>query len=147
MKSFFEDLFTYNQLFNKKITEVLVQHENSIPDRVISLMSHIILVHRSWTNRMQGKSGLNNFWQNIPLENLLSENDKLFTITMEIVKEINLNDSFYYTNSKGVEFSNKFQDVLFHLINHSTYHRGQINALLRSGNIEPIITDYIFYKR
>lgn len=147
MKVFFEDLFSYNELVNKKIIEVLVQHENDIADRIISLMSHIILVHRSWTNRMQGKSGLNNFWQKIPLENLLSENDKLFTISMEIVKEINLNDSFNYTNSKGVEFSNTFQDVLFHLINHSTYHRGQINALLRSSNIEPVIADYIFYKR
>lgn len=147
MKVFFEDLFSYNQLVNKKIIEVLVQHENDIADRIISLMSHIILVHRSWTNRMQGKSGLNNFWQNIPLENLLSENEKLFTISMEIVKEINLNNSLNYTNSKGFEFSNTFQDVLFHLINHSTYHRGQINALLRSSNIEPVIADYIFYKR
>ena len=52
-----------------------------------------------------------------------------------------------YKNSKGIEFSNTVQDVIFHVINHSTYHRAQIASDLKANGIEPINTDYIFYKR
>ena len=51
------------------------------------------------------------------------------------------------TNSKGETFSNKIKDILFHIINHSTYHRAQIATDLKQNGIEPINTDYIFYKR
>ena len=37
--------------------------------------------------------------------------------------------------------------MLFHFVNHSTYHRGQIASNLKEHGIEPLVTDYIFYKR
>lgn len=33
------------------------------------------------------------------------------------------------------------------LINHSTYHRGQITMLMKEAGLETLNTDYIFYKR
>ncbi len=44
-------------------------------------------------------------------------------------------------------FTNVIQDVLFHFINHSTYHRGQIAIQMKEAGLEPIATDYIFFKR
>ncbi|NNG11293.1 MAG: damage-inducible protein DinB, partial [Arenibacter sp.] len=38
-------------------------------------------------------------------------------------------------------------DMLFHIINHSTHHRGQISVDLRNNAIEPPVLDYAFYKR
>ncbi|WP_185211767.1 DinB family protein [Sphingobacterium mizutaii] len=35
---------------------------------------------------------------------------------------------------------------MFHIINHSNYHRAQIATELRKQEIEPIQTDYIKYK-
>ena len=48
---------------------------------------------------------------------------------------------------KGNLFENKIDDILFHIINHSTYHRGQIMMLFRESGLEPIFSDYIFHKR
>ncbi|QLH28398.1 MAG: hypothetical protein HWD63_02710 [Candidatus Parvibacillus calidus] len=38
------------------------------------------------------------------------------------------------------------KDIIFHIINHSTYHRGQIAMEFRQSGLEPLNTDYIFYK-
>ncbi|MCF8317339.1 MAG: hypothetical protein K9I02_01220 [Haliscomenobacter sp.] len=52
-----------------------------------------------------------------------------------------------YSNSKGQLFSNSIQDMLFHIINHSTYHRGQVATEFKRQGLEPLVTDYIFFKR
>ena len=52
-----------------------------------------------------------------------------------------------YRNSNKKEFSNSFVEIMEHVISHSTYHRGQINLLLRTNKVEPISVDYIFYLR
>ncbi|MEA1786600.1 DinB family protein [Arenibacter sp. GZD96] len=52
-----------------------------------------------------------------------------------------------YENLEGRLFTNTLQDMLFHIINHSTYHRGQIAADFRMNNIPPLVLDYTLYKR
>ena len=53
----------------------------------------------------------------------------------------------HYTNTNGQAFDNSVRDILFNVINHSTYHRGQIAREFREYGPEPLVTDYIFYKR
>jgi uncharacterized damage-inducible protein DinB len=53
-----------------------------------------------------------------------------------------------YKNVKGEEFSNTIADILMHVVNHSTYHRGQIITMLRqTGHQSLFATDYIVYCR
>jgi uncharacterized damage-inducible protein DinB len=52
-----------------------------------------------------------------------------------------------YENSEGRTFANDVKDILFHVVNHSTHHRGQIMMDLRASGITPEPLDYIFYKR
>ena len=52
-----------------------------------------------------------------------------------------------YENSEGRLFNNTVQDILFHIINHSTHHRGQISTDFRQNGLEPLQLDYVFYKR
>lgn len=52
-----------------------------------------------------------------------------------------------YRNSNGEQFDNSIADILTHVINHSSYHRGQIFKMLRQKGEEPINTDYITYAR
>ncbi|SDK95848.1 DinB family [Sphingobacterium mizutaii] len=44
------------------------------------------------------------------------------------------------------DYSCMIKDIMFHIINHSNYHRAQIATELRKQEIEPIQTDYIKYK-
>jgi uncharacterized damage-inducible protein DinB len=51
-----------------------------------------------------------------------------------------------YQTTEGTPFSNQLNHVLTHLINHSTYHRGQITNSLK-GKIKLVSTDFVFFLR
>lgn len=38
-----------------------------------------------------------------------------------------------------------FSGIMEHVVNHGTYHRGNITAMLRQQGVEGVPTDYIFY--
>ncbi|MBL7880009.1 MAG: damage-inducible protein DinB, partial [Chryseobacterium gambrini] len=86
-------------------------------------------------------------WQINPFENLNGINQQNFNKSLEIVQNFDPDQKIEYQNSRGKKFENTVFEMLFQAINHSTYHRGQINSLLKQSGITPILTDYIFYKR
>ena len=58
------------------------------------------------------------------------------------------NDKIEYPNAKGVLFSNTIADIINHVINHGTYHRGQLITMMRTlGYTDLGATDYIAYCR
>ena len=68
-------------------------------------------------------------------------------IELDIIVSSNLDFSVNYANSDGSEYKNTVNDILIHLVNHSTYHRAQVATQFRIHNILPPITDYISLKR
>jgi len=53
-----------------------------------------------------------------------------------------------FKNSQGLPFNDKLVDILAHVINHGTHHRGQIGQDLKIAGIANLpVTDYIFYVR
>lgn len=59
-----------------------------------------------------------------------------------------LDRPFAYANTKGVSFNDPLGHQILHLINHSTYHRGQVTTLLRQiGVAPPASIDLITYWR
>jgi uncharacterized damage-inducible protein DinB len=70
-----------------------------------------------------------------------------FHRSLHLLDTIALESTVNYSNSKGAHFQNSVRDVFYHIINHSSYHRAQIATLFKQGGLEPINTDYIFFKR
>ncbi|MGV3656392.1 MAG: DinB family protein [Chitinophagaceae bacterium] len=63
-------------------------------------------------------------------------------------QEYMLDHEFIYYNSKKEKFKQAVYQVLLHLFNHATYHRGQLVTMLRQlgvTNIPP--TDFIVWSR
>jgi uncharacterized damage-inducible protein DinB len=59
-----------------------------------------------------------------------------------------LESLYAYKNMKGDPFQDKVEDTLFHVVNHSAYHRGQITTMLREAGVEKVAsTDLIHYLR
>jgi uncharacterized damage-inducible protein DinB len=52
-----------------------------------------------------------------------------------------------FSNAKGVVFRDQIGNILQHLANHGSYHRGQITTLLRQLGAKPVSTDMIGFYR
>ncbi|UZR95208.1 DinB family protein [Chondrinema litorale] len=147
MEEFFKGLFTYSHYFNQKIAEVILANNAKMPTRSLELFSHMVNAHHIWNCRIMGANPQVKVWSMHPLEELMAMDNENYKISLDILTETELNTSISYSNSKGNQFANSVQDILFHVNNHSTHHRGQIVMLMRQQDIEPPVTDYIFYKR
>jgi uncharacterized damage-inducible protein DinB len=67
---------------------------------------------------------------------------------IKAVSENMLQHEFIYHNSKKEKFKEPVCQMLLHLFNHSTYHRGQLVTLLRQLGVEKIpATDYVLWTR
>lgn len=59
-----------------------------------------------------------------------------------------LNTNLIYKNSTGEVFNQPVSQVIMHVFNHSTYHRGQLTNMMRALQIEKIpTTDFIAFCR
>jgi uncharacterized damage-inducible protein DinB len=59
-----------------------------------------------------------------------------------------LDHEFIYYNSKKEKFKQPVYQVLLHLFNHGTYHRGQLVTMLRQLGVDAIpATDFIVWTR
>ncbi|MEJ5104204.1 DinB family protein [Chryseobacterium sp. MYb328] len=146
MKDKLIDLFEYTYHFNVEMIKVISENRKLDDDKTISLINHTLNAQQIWNARILGEPTFE-VWQVNSFESLNEINHQNFVKSIEIVKDSDLEKRIEYQNSRGTKFENSIFEMLFHAINHSTYHRGQINSLLKQNGIEPILTDYIFYKR
>lgn len=106
------------------------------------------------------------WWQRIKLQEYIDVPSKNFSGTMnelsaellrqnklwqEWVSGLNengLQHEFIYMNSKKERLKQPVFQMLLHLFNHGTYHRGQIVTMLRQVGVEKIpATDFIVWTR
>jgi uncharacterized damage-inducible protein DinB len=146
MKTFFKELFQYNQYANQAILASLVINREKGSGNSIKFLNHIINVHQIWNSRIQPGSAPPGAWGINPIDNLYEMDNRNLEGSMQILDDFELERVIRYANTKGRIYHHMARDLLFHIINHSTYHRGQIAIELRQNGIEPVSTDYIFYK-
>ncbi|MAT90594.1 MAG: damage-inducible protein DinB [Flavobacteriaceae bacterium] len=146
MKEFFKDIFDYHHHFNQKILQQLQSYSSNLSERTQPLFSHIINAHQIWNARVANTKelGVHQLHSFSECKNLDLLN---YQKTLTIINERDLDETVSYQNSKGMSFTNTLQDILFHIANHTTHHRGQIISDLRASGVAPIATDYIFFKR
>lgn len=146
MKDHFYDLLEYNFHFNQLLIENFLENNWAWTEKGRSLLNHILNAHQIWNRRILGQKTVE-VWQINSDDVLLEINSKNYKDTLEILDRKDLAEIVSYKNSSGQEFGNTIQQVIFHFLNLSTYHRGQIAMLMKEGGLNPINTDYIFYKR
>jgi uncharacterized damage-inducible protein DinB len=64
---------------------------------------------------------------------------------IEGLTDESLRRTLTYTNARGERWSYTLSDMLLHVANHSTYHRGTLTTLLRQLGREPASTDFLYY--
>lgn len=70
---------------------------------------------------------------------------------VQFVNSINpalLSSKYRYTTLRGEPAEDSYEETLFHVVNHSTYHRGQLVLMLREVGVTALKgTDLIHYLR
>lgn len=146
MKEKLIDLFEYTFHYNNEIIKVIDENIEKIDEKTITLINHTLNAQQIWNSRILKENSFE-VWQINPFEMLTEINQTNFEKSIGIVHHFDPDQKINYQNSRGANFENTVFEMLFQAINHSTYHRGQINSLLKQNGVEPILTDYIFYKR
>lgn len=114
---------------------------------------HIWDAQAIWLNRLNHEPILT--WPSASFEGddaalfdgLILSSEQLIRKIESMEKDVSL-EMIHYKNTTGAEYKSSVADIIFHVVNHSTFHRGQIINMLRGLGIEKIeSTDMITFSR
>ena len=117
-----------------------VEDENSIV-----LMSHVLNAQHIWNARIRNRKPEFSTWDTHTYLEMKRLNELGYENSVEIMASLNPTTPINYQNQKGHNFTKTVQDVMLHIANHSTYHRGQVAMRLKELGLQPPASDYIFY--
>ena len=142
----FGDLLQYTKVADGIVIEAL-EAIDPIPEKAISLFSHVLDAQHIWCHRILGTQPEFQPQQLHDPAKFSAISEDNFRMLSRIQREVPMEKIVTYSNSQGAGFENSVRDILFHIINHSTYHRAQIATVLRQNGIAPPVTDYVILKR
>jgi uncharacterized damage-inducible protein DinB len=148
MNALYTRLFTYNDWANKLVLDTLEKMEP--PPQALERMSHLITTQQVWMARITGSRGPVDLFPEYPISELRDMNanstESWLTFTSRLPKDRHL-EMISYRTSDGSPKESMLIDILAHVINHSTHHRGQVVASIRAAGLAPPATDFIFFTR
>jgi uncharacterized damage-inducible protein DinB len=153
-------LFDYNTWANRRAlgaAEKLAAEEFTRPmgssfSSVRDTLAHIYGAEWIWLERFQGRSpsalpraadfpdsrSLRDCW--------LAHDERLHRFIAGLGQEDLDREMEYQTLRFGI-YRNPLWQSMQHLVNHGTYHRGQVTTLLRQLGAQPILTDLMHFYR
>ena len=148
MKEYFQKLYRYNAWASQRVVSCLAR-QNVQEEKILSLLGHIVAAQFLWLHRIKALPPPTlKLWGTYTLTDLIRLSEDAGKKWLEFVEQTdNFNRELTYTNYVGEPYVNNVEMIMIHLVNHSTYHRGQIAMLLREKGLEPINTDFITYDR
>ncbi len=161
LKSHLQSYLNFNLWANSQLTDWLLAKESrllttelksSFPT-IDKTLEHIWVAEFVWMKRIQGE-----VFENILevcagkdthfITQILLDQSKTYVEYLESLTEESLYDVIYYTLFSGDKGSATIANILQHMVNHGTYHRGQLVTMGRELGFEnPPRTDYMEYVR
>lgn len=153
-------LYGYNEWANDRFSSVLQTLDGgqltapieSSFSSLLATFAHVVAAEWVWLERWQGRSP-SSFpeWLSHPsfgeVRSRLSIVETERAPLLAGLSEDALRSELGYRTLSGDPHSNRLLDVLLHVVNHSTYHRGQLTTLLRQVGAAPVATDYVLFRR
>ncbi len=141
-------LFEYEKWANARILSALEELEET-DEKSLDIMAHILLVPVVWHSRISNIPAPA-IWAKKSLtecSELNNANIRTLSPYFESLTESELHRMIQYRNTGGVLFSNTVSDILHHVFNHGTYHRGQIVERIKGKLKQMPVTDMIVFLR
>ena len=138
-----------NELTEEKQKQEVLSSFKSLYATVL----HMYDAESIWWQRMKLKERVNipseSFGGDLKeLGNLLLHQNRQWNEWITAANLHQLEHVFHYQNSKKQQFKQPIYQMLIHVFNHGTYHRGQLVNILRQLGVEKIPrTDFIDWSR
>jgi uncharacterized damage-inducible protein DinB len=116
----------------------------------IGRMAHILSAQKLWLERILKEPQSMPVWPGSTIQDCMALADEMSSAWRNYLTRLGnrfapdaLDDIVEYRNSKGELWSSRVEDILTHVLFHSTYHRGQIALQMRASGVQPAYTDFI----
>jgi uncharacterized damage-inducible protein DinB len=120
--------------------------------RGVQVMTHNQLCRLVWLARLEGRpsdcpSDWFPVWTVDQTRVAAEEQDREWAEYLASICDSDLSKQVSYTSSEGVQYVSGVEDILTHIFNHSTYHRGQLARIVTECGGQRANTDYIAFTR
>jgi uncharacterized damage-inducible protein DinB len=153
-------LFTYNDWANKRAlqaasaltTEQFTKPLGNSFSSVRDTLAHMYGAETIWLQRFNGESP-SAFPDTSQITDIAALQAKWNPIAADLLNFVNgltqsdLDRVTEYKTMKFGVYSNPLWQSLQHVVNHGTYHRGQVTTMLRQLGAQPILTDLMHFYR
>lgn len=149
----YRDMLRYERWANDRVLQSLEsipgeERHGRVYERAMSLLAHNALARKVWLWRIQGTPYENppDWFPVTSLQDqrrLCDEADRAWEQFIDSLDDAALDREVRYAASNGDRFSSTLREILVHVFNHSTYHRGQIARLVTECGGQRVPTDYI----
>lgn len=153
-------LYDYNSWANERVLEslellgqdVFASNREASHGSIRGVIAHIAAAEWIWLERWKGLSPATllpaSEFETVEMAalRLRSIDRNLLEFTSQLT-QTDLDGRREYKTTEGKAYSNVLSDMLLHVVNHSSYHRGQITTLLRQSGAVPQSTDFILFVR
>jgi uncharacterized damage-inducible protein DinB len=161
MKEILTQLSAYNIWANQLLLDAINQlpeekQKQELPSSFNSLYAtvlHILDAENIWWQRMKLQERITRPSENFSGDmkeasyTLLHQN-RQWDEWINNASEHQLQHVFHYQNTKKEQFKQPVYQMLLHMLNHGTYHRGQLVNMLRQLGVEKVpATDFIVWSR
>lgn len=154
------ELFAYNRWANGRLLDAAGELSDEELRRdlggsfssVHGTLEHIALAEWIWLQRWRGESpaGPPEEWDASTLERLRERwrsNETGQSSLLEELDDERLMSDLQFRNTRGDPFHGRLDWLMRHVVNHSTYHRGQVASMLRRLGRPVPPTDLVFFQR
>jgi len=134
----------------KILPEQLMREMGSSFPSAFKTLEHILAAQWVWLKRLNGVSPTEMFDGHcctslFELRERWAINDLEWQALIETMHEDDLAREIHYENLAGEKLMFRQDDIMQHVCNHSTYHRGQAVTLMRQLGGDGVETDMIFF--
>jgi uncharacterized damage-inducible protein DinB len=154
------DLFEYNRWAHARLQEVLggltpeqltARVPSSFPS-ILATYAHIVAAEWIWLRRWRGESPtVFPEWLEAPslpdLRERLRQIEADRTAWLDSLTDEAIERALDYRTLDGTPFRNRVSDLLLHVVNHTSYHRGQVVTMLHHVGAAAVATDFVLYQR
>jgi uncharacterized damage-inducible protein DinB len=120
---------------------------NSFPS-IRDTLVHIYGADRAWLGRVQGQHlGRVDPETYTDVTGLKADWVQVLSAWPEVIKPLNPQQVISYQSFDGTAYANTLEEIVRHVVNHATYHRGQVTTMLKHLGMKPSSTDLIAFYR